>query len=219
MSSRSLGTQSATRLTLRLSRFRIIEPTQGYITIDGQNISNIPLQTLRSRLAMIPQDAPLFTGTVRSNLDPFNISSDEEIWNVLTYVHLALHISALPRDILTEVKDSDSVFSVGQRQLLSLARALLSNARILILDEATASVDLATDHVLQDMLRSDLLKGRTVITIAHRMNTIIDSDRVVVLDAGKVVEFGTPKDLARREGGVFRELMVKAGLGEELILS
>ena len=192
-------------------RFRIIEATQGEIEIDGISTLQIPLQTLRSRIAIIPQDASIFTGTIRSNLDQMSLYDDTEIWNVLRRVRLESHISSLPEKLSTQVHESGSNFSVGQRQLLSLARALLRNTSILVLDEATASVDPEMDRVLQEMLNGNLLKDRTIITIAHRIETILQSDQVLVLENGKAVEFGTPRELMEKTG-LFYDLVMEAGV-------
>jgi ABC-type multidrug transport system fused ATPase/permease subunit len=166
---------------------------------------------LRSRIAIIPQDTFLFAGTIRSNLDPMSVHDDTKIWHVLRQVQLDSHIAAFPDKLSKQVEESGSNFSVGQRQLLSLARALLRNARILVLDEATASVDPETDRVLQDMLNGNVLKDRTVITIAHRMENVLRSDRVLVLEDGEAVEFGSPRELMAK-GGLFYDLLVEAGL-------
>jgi ABC-type multidrug transport system fused ATPase/permease subunit len=139
------------------------------------------------------------------------IYDDTKIWDVLGHVRLDSRIASLPEKLATKVEESGSNFSVGQRQLLSLARALLRNTSILVLDEATSSVDLETDRVLQDMLNGELLKDRTVITIAHRIETVLKSDRVLVLDHGEVVEFGPPLELMAK-GELFYGLVTEAGL-------
>jgi ABC-type multidrug transport system fused ATPase/permease subunit len=175
----------------------------------------IPLQTLRSRIAIIPQDAPIFTGTVRTNLDPLSVHDDTEIWTVLGHAQLLSHIASLPKQLSTPVEESGSNFSFGQRQLLSLARALLQNTKILVLDEATASVDIETDRILQKMLKGDVLKGRTTITVAHRIETILDSNRVVVLEKGRVAESGAPRELME-QAGLFYKLVVEAGLEDKV---
>jgi ATP-binding cassette subfamily C (CFTR/MRP) protein 1 len=202
------------RLTSK--RFRIIEPTHGHIEIDGDRISDIPPKTLRSRIAIIPQDTFLATGTIRANLDPLSIHNDTQIWSVLRQVHLESHVAAFPHKLSGKVEESGSNFSVGQRQLLSLARALLRNTAVLVLDEATASVDPETDRVLQDMLNGDVLKGRTVITIAHRLESVLGSDKVLVLENGRAAEFGTPRELMAK-AGLFFDLLAEAGLHEQLM--
>ncbi|EDN06382.1 metal resistance protein YCF1 [Histoplasma mississippiense (nom. inval.)] len=185
-----VGRTGAGKSSLTLSLFRIIEGTSGSISVDGLDISSIGLFDLRGRLAIIPQDAAMFEGTVRDNLDPRHAHDDTELWSVL-----------------------GSNLSQGQRQLISLARALLTPSNILVLDEATAAVDVETDALLQQMLRSNIFRDRTIITIAHRINTILDSDRIVVLDHGSVAEFDTPAALIQRRGQ-FYELVKEAGLLE-----
>lgn len=145
------------------------------------------------------------------NLDPSSAHDDDQIWSVLRQVHLESHIAALPDKLSGEVQESGSNFSVGQRQLLSLARALLRNAQVLLLDEATASVDPETDRVLQDMLNGYVLKDQTVITIAHRLESVLRCDRVLVLENGQVAEFGTPGELTAK-AGLFHSLLAEAGL-------
>ncbi|KAL2038498.1 hypothetical protein N7G274_008837 [Stereocaulon virgatum] len=206
-----VGRTGAGKSSLTLALFRIIEPDTGNISIDGLNTSTIGLLDLRGRLAIIPQDAVLFEGTIRDNLDPGHIHDDTELWSVLDHARLKEHVSSMPGGLEASVHEGGSNLSAGQRQLVSLARALLTPTNILVLDEATAAVDIETDAMLQSTLRSNMFKDRTIITIAHRINTILDSDRIVVLDYGKVVEFDTPSLLVRRKG-LFYELVKEAGL-------
>ncbi|ODH26599.1 hypothetical protein ACO22_04525 [Paracoccidioides brasiliensis] len=208
-----VGRTGAGKSSLTLALFRIIEATAGNISIDGLDISTIGLLDLRGRLAIIPQDAALFEGTVRDNLDPRHVHDDTELWSVLGHARLKDHISSLPGQLDAQIHEGGSNLSQGQRQLISLARALLTPSNILVLDEATAAVDVETDALLQQMLRSSIFRDRTIITIAHRINTILDSDRIVVLDHGSVVEFDTPDALIRR-GGQFYHLVKEAGLLE-----
>jgi len=153
----------------------------------------------------------MFTGTIRNNIDPTSVYDDVKIWDVLRHVRLESHIAGLPEKLSTQVEEFGSNLSVGQRQLLSLARALLRNTSIIVLDEATASVDPETDRLLQEMLNGDLLNDQTVITIAHKIETILKFDRILVLDHGEAVEFGTPQDLMVKAGS-FYDLVVEAGL-------
>jgi ABC-type multidrug transport system fused ATPase/permease subunit len=196
-----------------LALFRIIEASEGAIDIDGLNVSSIGLLDLRGRLAIIPQDPAMFEGTVRDNLDPRHVHDDTELWSVLGHARLKEHIASMDGQLDAAIQEGGSNLSQGQRQLISLARALLTPSNILVLDEATAAVDVETDALLQKTLRSSIFKDRTIITIAHRINTIIDSDRIVVLDHGTVAEFDTPAELIRN-GGKFYELVKESGLLE-----
>ncbi|KAK2057847.1 hypothetical protein LY76DRAFT_593835 [Colletotrichum caudatum] len=206
-----VGRTGAGKSSLTLALFRIIEPTAGHISIDQINTSSIGLLDLRRRLAIIPQDAALFEGTVRDNLDPANVHDDTELWSVLEHARLKDHVSSMEGGLDATINEGGSNLSQGQRQLVSLARALLTPSNILVLDEATASVDVETDAMLQATLRSPLFANRTIITVAHRINTILDSDRVVVLDKGEVVEFDKPQELIKKQG-VFYGLVKQAGL-------
>uniref|UniRef100_A0A3B4B6A8 ATP-binding cassette, sub-family C (CFTR/MRP), member 2 n=1 Tax=Periophthalmus magnuspinnatus TaxID=409849 RepID=A0A3B4B6A8_9GOBI len=189
-----VGRTGAGKSSLTNCLFRIIEAAEGRILIDGVDISSIGLHDLRSRLTIIPQDPVLFSGSLRMNLDPFNKFSDEEIWKVLELSHLKSFVFGLEEGLQYEVAEGGENLSVGQRQLLCLARALLRKSRILILDEATAAVDLETDDLIQTTIRKEF-SHCTVLTIAHRLHTIMDSSRVMVLDAGKIVEFDSPSNL------------------------
>ncbi|KAI8662569.1 hypothetical protein LRP88_06782 [Fusarium phalaenopsidis] len=206
-----VGRTGAGKSSLTLALFRLIEPATGHIGIDNVNTSSIGLLDLRRRLAIIPQDAALFEGTVRDNLDPGHVHDDTELWSVLEHARLKDHVSSMDGGLEAKINEGGSNLSQGQRQLVSLARAMLTPSNILVLDEATAAVDVETDAMLQSTLRSPLFANRTIITVAHRLNTILDSDRVVVLDKGEVVEFDTPANLLKKEG-IFHGLMKQAGL-------
>lgn len=208
-----VGRTGAGKSSLTLAMFRIIEPMAGNISIDSLNTSTIGLLDLRRRLAIIPQDAALFEGTVRDNLDPGRIHDDTDLWNVLEHARLKDHVASMKGGLEAKIHEGGSNLSQGQRQLVSLARALLAPSNILVLDEATAAVDVETDALLQTTLRSPLFGNRTVITIAHRINTIMDSDRIVVLEQGQVKEFDSPAELISRKG-LFYELVREAGLIE-----
>uniref|UniRef100_A0A669B6R3 ATP-binding cassette, sub-family C (CFTR/MRP), member 2 n=1 Tax=Oreochromis niloticus TaxID=8128 RepID=A0A669B6R3_ORENI len=194
-----VGRTGAGKSSLTNCLFRIIEAAEGCIRIDDVDISTIGLHDLRNRLTIIPQDPVLFSGSLRMNLDPFDKFSDEEIWRVLELSHLQSYVSGLQEGLQHKVAEGGENLSVGQRQLLCLARALLRKSRILILDEATAAVDLETDNLIQNTIHKEF-SDCTVLTIAHRLHSIMDSSRVMVLDAGKILEFDSPSNLLEKEG-------------------
>lgn len=190
---------------------RVIEAASGKILVDGINIADIGLHSLRSRLTIIPQDPVLFAGTIRMNLDPFSQYSDDNLWQSLEHAYLKDFVDGLPAGLQHEIVEGGQNLSVGQRQLICLARALLKNTKILILDEATAAIDLETDAVIQNVIRSEF-KDCTVLTIAHRLNTILDYDRIVVLDKGEVVEIDTPSNLLQNQNSMFSKMCKDAGI-------
>jgi len=206
-----VGRTGAGKSSLTLALFRIIESAGGSITIDGINISHLGLGKLRSRITIIPQDPVLFSGTMRMNLYPFEQYSDRDVWRALEHAHLKSTISALSGGLQFEVSEGGENLSVGQRQLVCLARALLRKTKVLVLDEATAAVDLETDDLVQATIRSEFVDC-TVITIAHRLNTILDSNRVLVLDAGMIAEFDTPANLLNNKQSIFYGMAKNAGL-------
>lgn len=200
---------------------RIVETEGGQICFDGQDISEVGLARLRSSMAIIPQDPILFSGTIRSNLDPFDMYSDQILLDVLERVGLYSSSSLSSSDSLysmgqkcigslnDRVTEMGSNFSVGQRQLLVITRALLQGAKIVVMDEATAAVDSETDRLIQKVMRAEFSEA-TCITVAHRINTILDSDFILVMSDGEVAEFGPPDELLRREGH-FRDLVEASG--------
>eukprot|EP00981_Chlorochromonas_danica_P010658 scaffold3296_cov159-Ochromonas_danica.AAC.25 len=202
------GRTGAGKSSVMMALFRIVEITGGRILIDGRDIATIPLTRLRSALAIIPQDPVLFTGTIRFQLDPFDYYSDEEVWKVLEQVCLADMIRALPKGLQDQVKENGENLSQGQRQLLCIARALLRRAKILVVDEGTSAVDPYTDELIQKVLREEVeQKGATVLAIAHRLQTIADFDRILVLGSGQVLEYGDPKELLTNPQSVFAEML------------
>ncbi|KAM3597276.1 uncharacterized protein V6R79_002334 [Siganus canaliculatus] len=205
-----VGRTGAGKSSLTLGLFRIIEAAEGHIFIDGVDIAQLGLHDLRSRITIIPQDPVLFSGSLRMNLDPFDSFSDDEVWRALEYSHLKSFVSGLPSKLSHECSEGGENFSVGQRQLLCLARALLRKTKILILDEATAAVDMETDHLIQSTIRSQF-DDCTVLTIAHRLNTIMDYTRVLVLDKGETKEFDSPSNLIAQRGA-FYQMVKDAGL-------
>lgn len=209
-----VGRTGAGKSSLTLALFRLIEPAEGTIRIDGIDISKLGLHNLRQRLTIIPQDPVLFSGTLRSNLDPFDKLSDTDIWKCLEHAHLKEFAQNIKGQLSYEISEGGSNLSVGQRQLVCLARALLRKTKILILDEATAAVDMETDSLIQKTIR-DSFSDCTILTIAHRLNTILDSDRILVLDKGLVAEFDTPKNLLSNTKTIFYSMAKAAGLVED----
>nr|CAD7261608.1 unnamed protein product [Timema shepardi] len=206
-----VGRTGAGKSSLTLGLFRIIEAAEGSILVDGIDIATLGLHTLRSRLTIIPQDPVLFSGSLRQNLDPFDSLPDEQLWRALEHAHLYTFVKGLPAGLNHEISEGGENLSVGQRQLVCLVRALLRKTKVLILDEATAAVDLETDDLIQRTIREEF-KDCTVMTIAHRLNTILDSDRVIVLDKGEVIEFDTPEALLQDRNSVFYGMAKDAGL-------
>ncbi|EDO16987.1 hypothetical protein Kpol_1041p45, partial [Vanderwaltozyma polyspora DSM 70294] len=224
-----VGRTGAGKSTLTLALFRILEATDGKIVIDGVDISTLGLSDLRSNLAIIPQDAQAFEGTIRTNLDPFDQHSDEELWKAIEASHLKPHleriisnrddnseseetnVSAKDNNLLEiKINENGSNLSVGQRQLLCLSRALLNHSKILVLDEATASVDMETDKIIQETIRNEF-SDRTILTIAHRIDTVLGYDKILVLDKGEVREFDSPDTLLENKNSIFYNLCEKGG--------
>ncbi|XP_026771847.2 multidrug resistance-associated protein 1 isoform X2 [Pangasianodon hypophthalmus] len=205
-----VGRTGAGKSSLTLGLFRIIEAAQGEICIDGVNIAELGLHELRSRITIIPQDPVLFSGSLRMNLDPFDGYSDEEVWKALELAHLKSFVSGLQEKLNHECSEGGENLSLGQRQLVCLARALLRKTKILVLDEATAAVDMETDKLIQSTIRTQF-EECTVLTIAHRLNTIMDYTRVLVLDKGQMVEFDSPSSLIAKRG-IFYKMAKDSGL-------
>jgi ATP-binding cassette subfamily C (CFTR/MRP) protein 1 len=222
-----VGRTGAGKSSLTLALFRIVEPAGGQIIIDGIDISELGLHTLRSRLTIIPQDPVLFSGSLRMNIDPLGTYSDQAVWAALEHAHLKKFVESLPKGLSHEISENGENLSVGQRQLVCLARALLKKTKILILDEATAAIDVETDgwiqvgdliyrhHYLiisfQETIRSQF-SDCTILTIAHRINTILDSDRILLLENGKIAEFDKPEILMKDENSKFYSLAKEAGI-------
>ncbi|XP_017012708.2 multidrug resistance-associated protein 1 isoform X2 [Drosophila takahashii] len=206
-----VGRTGAGKSSLTLALFRIIEAAGGRISIDGVDIATMGLHMLRSRLTIIPQDPVLFSGSLRINLDPFEIKTDDEIWKALELSHLKSFVKSLAAGLNHEIAEGGENLSVGQRQLVCLARALLRKTKVLVLDEATAAVDLETDDLIQKTIRTEF-KECTVLTIAHRLNTILDSDKVIVLDKGQITEFASPTELLDNPKSAFYSMAKDANL-------
>ncbi|KNG83009.1 hypothetical protein ANOM_009592 [Aspergillus nomiae NRRL 13137] len=214
-----VGRTGSGKSSLALALFRFLEFHKGSIHIDGVDISTIKIHDLRRRIALIPQDPVLFSGTVRMNLDPFNDFSDAELENALQRILFpipSVEVSKVPHlSLESTIAEGGLSLSGGQRQLLCLARAIISKPKIMVLDEATSSVDTKTDASIQQLIQKEF-KNSTFIVIAHRLSTIINFDRILVMDKGSVVEFGTPSELMGIEDGYFRRLVDINGEGKSL---
>ncbi|KAJ2534066.1 Canalicular multispecific organic anion transporter 1 [Coemansia sp. RSA 1935] len=230
-----VGRTGAGKSSLVQAIMRMVEPAAGKIIIDGIDIATIGLHDLRSRISVIPQDPVLFYGSIRDNLDPMDEYTDDEVWAAIR----ATHIEGLlekPTEKYVEDPDDDDMgvwvegigldkwvmyggnnFSVGERQLLSLCRALLWKRKILVLDEATANIDNKTDQLIQTILRNEF-KDCTILTIAHRLNTVMDCDRILVMNQGTVAEFDTPENLLAQDGP-FTQLVASMKLSHGELVS
>ncbi|VFQ76859.1 unnamed protein product [Cuscuta campestris] len=203
-----VGRTGSGKSTLIQTIFRIVEPAYGEIAIDGVNISTIGLHDLRSRLSIIPQDPTMFEGTVRSNLDPLEEYTDEQIWEALDKCQLGDEVRKKEGKLDSSVSENGENWSMGQRQLVCLGRVLLKQSKILVLDEATASVDTATDNLIQQTLKQHF-SDSTVITIAHRITSVLDSNMVLLLDQGLIAEYDTPESLLENRSSLFAKLVAE----------
>jgi ABC-type multidrug transport system fused ATPase/permease subunit len=204
-----VGRTGSGKSSLCLALFRIVEGYSGRILIDGVDISEVGLDLLRQRMSVIPQDPTLFRGKLRDNFDPFNTISDELLGKTLTELEM-FPGKPIPEVLQMDAQENGENFSVGERQLICIVRAILRNTRIMFLDEATASIDYRTDQLIQTTIR-EKFRSCTVLTIAHRINTIMDYDRVLVMDKGTVAEFDSPAEL-KAQGGLFASLVQESRL-------
>ncbi|KDP39246.1 hypothetical protein JCGZ_01003 [Jatropha curcas] len=203
-----VGRTGSGKSTLIQTIFRIVEPAAGQIVIDGINISLIGLHNLRSRISIIPQDPTMFEGTVRSNLDPLEEYTDDQIWEALDKCQLGDEVRKKEEKLDSTVTENGENWSMGQRQLVCLGRVLLKKSKVLVLDEATASVDTATDNLIQQTIRQHFFDS-TVITIAHRITSVFDSDMVLVLSHGLVEEYDSPARLLENKSSSFAQLVAE----------
>ncbi|XP_019620313.1 PREDICTED: multidrug resistance-associated protein 5-like [Branchiostoma belcheri] len=211
-----VGRTGSGKSSLGVSLFRLVEAASGSISIDDINISTIGLEDLRSKLSIIPQDPVLFVGTVRYNLDPFEQYSDDQIWSALERTHMKQAISGLQLQLEAPVVENGDNFSVGERQLLCMARALLRHSKILMLDEATAAIDPETDNLIQTTIR-EAFSDCTMLTIAHRLNTVLTCDRILVMEDGEVVEFDSPSSLLADVNSHFYAMMSATNVNNQLL--
>jgi ATP-binding cassette subfamily C (CFTR/MRP) protein 1 len=210
------GRTGSGKSSLLLAILRLNLIIGGDMRLSGRSMLEMDLETARSLVSVIPQDPHLFSGTVRFNLDPFNMYTDDMIWAALRDAHIEEYIRRDPLGLSGIVEEGGKNFSVGQRQLLSLSRAILRKCPLVLLDEVTASIDYQTDKLIQETIRaSDSLRNSIIITVAHRLRTIADSDMIVVIQAGEVSEQGEPYDLLNKENSLFKALVKESNeLGE-----
>jgi len=208
------GRTGSGKSTIMIALFRIVDIYKGQICIDALDISKVSKQRLRSVLTLIPQDPVLFVGNLRQNLDPFSQYSDQDLWTAIDHAHLRFTVEKFPEKLLVPVAENGSNFSVGERALICLARALVRKSKIVLLDEATASVDTTTDALIQKTIRSEF-KHVTLVVIAHRIQTIIDSDQIAVLGDGEILETGHPHELLQDSGSNFSSLVRETGKQSE----
>lgn len=206
-----VGRTGAGKSSLTLAMFRLVEPVSGSIMIDGEDLSRMGLHDCRSKLTILPQDPVLFSGSLKMNLDPQDQHSDEDIWQALEHAHLKDFLLDSSQNLEFDCGEGGQNLSIGQRQLVCLARSLLKNTKLLILDEATAAIDLETDDLIQHTIHKTF-RDCTVITIAHRLHTVINYDRIMVLDEGEIREFDTPDRLLQNTEGLFYQLAQDAGI-------
>uniref|UniRef100_A0A669BI09 ATP-binding cassette, sub-family C (CFTR/MRP), member 9 n=1 Tax=Oreochromis niloticus TaxID=8128 RepID=A0A669BI09_ORENI len=204
------GRTGSGKSSLSLAFFNMVDVFEGKIIIDGIDICKLPLQTLRSRLSIILQDPVLFSGSIRFNLDPEKMCTDDRLWEALEIAQLKNMVKALPGGLDAVVTEGGENFSVGQRQLFCLARAFVRKSSIFIMDEATASIDMATENILQKVVMT-AFADRTVVTIAHRVHTILTADLVIVMKRGNIMEYDKPETLLEQEDGMFASF-VKADM-------
>lgn len=200
-----VGRTGAGKSTMLATLLRLVEVSEGSVLIDGVDVATLGLETLRHAIAVIPQEPTLFSGKLRDNLDPFGEHADEALWTALRRARLHEVVRALEGGLSATVAENGDNFSAGTRQLLCLARALLRQCRVVVLDEATASVDVETDALIQRLIREEM-REQTVLTIAHRLETILDYDRVVVMQDGQVAESGAPGELMRAPQSLFAQM-------------
>lgn len=201
------GRTGAGKSTIVLALFRLVEAASGTIEIDGVDIGQLPLRTLRSRLAIVPQEPTVWRASVRDNVDPLHARGEAAVWAALEQVGLAAHVRSLPGGVHAQLDEDGDSLSVGQRQMLSLARAVLRDTAIVVMDEATSGLDFEADEKIRVMLRQAFFQSKTVLTVAHRLNTIADSDTIMCFARGQLVECDAPQRLLRAPDGLYASLV------------
>lgn len=205
-----VGRTGSGKSSMMIALLRMVEVAGGEILVDGVNLRDLGLNDVRKKITIIPQDPVLFSGTIRFNLDPFNRHTDAELWDALEKSHMKDFVSEFEGGLDAVVSEYGENLSAGQRQVICLTRALLRNSKILILDEASSSLDMETDRMIQETIRTHL-KDATILTIAHRLSTLADYDKVIVMDGGIVAEYGSPAELLGRNGSQFAALVRSMG--------
>ena len=206
-----VGRTGSGKSIITLCLFRILEALKGKILIDDIDISTIGLDKLRKSLTIIPQDPALIEGTLRYNIDPLNNYTDEEIINVIKKINFGYIIEKNKDGLKQEVSEGGTNLSVGEKQLICITRAILRKSKIIIMDEATASIDYETEGIIQKSI-DELLKGSTILTIAHRIKTIIKYDKILCINQGKIEDFDSPDNLLKKKNGIFYELYINSNI-------
>ena len=206
-----IGRTGSGKSTIALCLFRILESTSGRILIDDIDISEIQLNKLRKNLTIIPQNPSLMIGTLRYNIDPLNLNTDEDIINVMKKIKFDYIINRETEGLLQEISEGGNNLSVGEKQLICITRAILRKSKIIIMDEATANIDYKTEEIIQNVI-NEILTQSTIITIAHRIKTILNYDKIIVLENGEIVDFDSPKKLMEKKEGIFYQLYQKSNL-------
>ncbi|EQC24811.1 ATP-binding cassette, subfamily C (CFTR/MRP), member 5, partial [Saprolegnia diclina VS20] len=205
-----VGRTGAGKSSLTMALFRINEIASGHMYMDGVDTKSVGLKTLRESMAIIPQNPILFKGTLRNYLDPFDDYSDDQLWDALTKVRMQTRVSTEELKLESPIEENGENYSVGERQMLCMARALLRQSKIVVMDEATAAIDHETDQNLQQVIRTAFANS-TVLTVAHRLDTVLDCDRIMVFDQGRCVQCDTPQSLIDAGEGIFFELCDEGG--------
>jgi ABC-type multidrug transport system fused ATPase/permease subunit len=205
-----VGRTGSGKSTITLCLFRILEPVEGNINIDDIDITTIGLKKLRSNITIIPQDPAIFSGTLRYNIDPLNLVTDDEIKLVMSKIKFDYIINKNSAGLYQDIAENGSNLSVGEKQLICICRAILRRSKIIVMDEATASIDFQTEEIIQNAI-NEIMKNSTVLTIAHRIKTIIKYDKILVLDNGEIKDFDSPEILKNKKDGIFYELYKKSG--------
>ena len=204
-----VGRTGSGKSTISLCLFRILEAYSGSIYIDGVDISKVGLKKLRESITIIPQDSTLMDGTLRYNIDPISCYSDHEIYQVMKKIGFDYILSENKGGLDQKISENGSNLSIGEKQLICITRAILRKSKIIVLDEATASIDYKTEEIIQKAL-NEILSDSTMISIAHRIKTVMNADKILVLENGEIIEFDTPQNLLRDKNSYFYDFYSKS---------